>query len=149
MNKPYILLVEDHPDDIDLALMAFERCDFQNEILIAHNGKQAYELLISRFEQKKEWPAVIFLDLNMPEFDGFHFLDELIKSNMLKLLPVVVLSSSDEHKDIIKSYTLGANSYLRKPIDFNEFVSMIKQAGLYWLLRNTPPNLTIQGIHVN
>jgi two-component system, response regulator len=139
-----ILLVEDNPDDRDLALLAFEESKIANEIVVARDGVEALEYLfgtgVYEGRDTSELPQVVLLDLNLPKLDGLEVLT-LIRSDVrTRRLPVVILTSSDEERDLVESYELGANSYFRKPVDFAQFIESVQQLGLYWLILNvTPP----------
>ncbi len=150
MDSKTILLVEDNPDDEALTLRAFVKNKIANEVLVAHDGAEALDLLMgtgayaSRAEAFQ--PAVILLDLKLPKLDGLEVLRRLRADERTKLLPVVILTSSKEEQDIVSSYSLGANSYIRKPVDFDKFVRAVGQLGLYWLVMNeTPPALPRKG----
>ena len=129
-----ILLVEDNPDDERLALRALRRGKLANEILIARNGEEALTLVFSLNPQ----PSVVLLDLKLPKIDGLEVLRQIRANPATRLLPVVMLTSSSEDRDIIESYNLGANSYVRKPVDFDQFTEAVCQLGLYWALVNEP-----------
>jgi two-component system response regulator len=138
-----ILLVEDNPDDVELTLRAFRKNNIANDMAIARDGVEALDYLFCRGPHAgrnvKDTPRLILLDLKLPKMDGLQVLAQLRAQESTKLIPVVILTSSKEEQDLIKSYKCGANSYVRKPIDFNEFVEAVKNIGLYWLLINEPP----------
>lgn len=139
-----ILLVEDNPDDEELTLMALRKNRILNEVVIARDGGQALELLFGHgpdsFLSRDELPAIVLLDLKLPKVDGLEVLQKIRAVERTRLLPVVILTSSKEDKDLFESYSLGCNSYVRKPVDFAMFVEATRQLGLYWLLLNeTPP----------
>jgi len=138
-----ILLVEDNADDEELTLRALKRHNLANEINIVRDGAEALEFLFCTGaysdRNPKETPAVILLDLMLPKVSGLEVLKAIRKNKSTAVLPVVVLTSSDEEVDMIRSYELGANSYVRKPVDFADFSEAVAQLGLYWLLRNQPP----------
>lgn len=143
MRTKVILLVEDNPKDEILTLRAFEKNNIGNQIIVARDGAEALEYLFAtgRYAGRNthDTPALILLDLKLPKLDGLQVLQQIRENELTKLLPVVVLTSSKEDKDIIESYNLGANSYIRKPVDFTEFNEAVRQLGLYWLLLNQPP----------
>ncbi|KPQ40189.1 MAG: Response regulators consisting of a CheY-like receiver domain and a winged-helix DNA-binding domain [Phormidium sp. OSCR] len=131
-----VLLVEDNPDDEQLTLRSLRKSNIANPVLIARNGEEALTIL----SELKLLPAVVLLDLKLPKLDGFEVLRQIRTSPKLKSLPVVILTSSSEDRDIIESYDSGANSYVRKPVDFTQFVEAVSQLGLYWtLVNNSPP----------
>lgn len=138
-----ILLVEDNPDDVDLTLRAFQRSRVRNEVIVARDGAEALDYLFSTGAHANrptgEMPEVILLDLNLPKLHGLEVLKRLRADDRTRLLPVVVLTSSTEEQDIVRSYHLGANSYVRKPVDFAQFVEAARQLGLYWLVLNKRP----------
>ncbi len=142
MNKT-ILLVEDNPDDVKLTLRALEKSRISNEVTVARDGIEALDYLFGtgRFEGRDTElvPQVILLDLKMPKIDGIEVLRRIRADERTRLLPVVILTTSNEDKDRIESYRLGANSYIRKPVDFNQFAEAVRQLGLYWLVLNEPP----------
>ncbi|MCD6359626.1 MAG: response regulator [Armatimonadetes bacterium] len=138
-----ILLVEDNPDDVELTLRALHGANISNEIVVARDGVEALDYLfgtgVHTGRDPRELPAVVLLDLKMPRVDGLEVLQRLRADERTKLTPVVILTTSDEDADIVAGYELGANSYVRKPVSFEDFAGAIKQLGLYWLLLNQPP----------
>ena len=130
-----ILFVEDNPDDVDLTLRCFKKNNIVNPVVVAKDGEEALDYL---FGQKAFKPAIILLDLKLPKIDGLEVLRRVRADEKTKLLPVVILTSSKEEKDLINGYKCGANSYVRKPVNFEEFASAVQQLGLYWLLLNEP-----------
>lgn len=138
-----ILLVEDNKDDEALTLRALKKNNITNEVVVARDGVEALDYLLGQGKyvgrDNKVVPQVVLLDLNLPKIDGLTVLREMRKQDLTKLIPVVVLTSSKEDRDIIESYSLGANSYVRKPVEFEKFVEAIRQLGLYWLILNQPP----------
>lgn len=144
MEKKVILLVEDNLDDIDLTLRALKKNNIQNEIIVVNDGVEALDFLWGRgkYEDRdlNELPTVILLDIKLPKIDGLEVLRQIRENDITKFIPCVILTSSKEEQDLIKGYSLGVNSYVRKPVDFNQFVEAVRQLGLYWLLINeTPP----------
>jgi CheY-like chemotaxis protein len=141
-NKP-ILLVEDNPNDEALTLRALKKNNIRNEVVVARDGADALGYLFGTGTHAgrdiKLQPQLILLDLKLPKVDGLEVLRQLRATGHTKLLPVVVLTSSLEEQDIMKGYTLGANSYIRKPVDFNQFMEAVRQLGLYWLVLNEAP----------
>lgn len=135
MKEKIILLVEDNPDDVQLTRHALKKNKILNQIVVADDGAKALELL----RQSEELPALVLLDLKLPKVDGHEVLRTIRADPRLRLLPIVVLTTSREDQDIIESYADGANSYVRKPVDFEQFDEAVKQLGLYWLLLNEPP----------
>jgi CheY-like chemotaxis protein len=136
-----ILLVEDNPNDIELTRHALARHNIANELVIAEDGVEALDYLFG--EDRKtpgSLPAVVLLDLKLPRVDGLEVLREVRANERTRFLPVVILTSSNEERDIIDGYSLGANSYIRKPVDFGQFSEAIRQLGLYWLVLNESPN---------
>lgn len=129
-----IVLVEDNPDDERLTIRALRRGKIANEILVARNGEEALNLIFS----VDPLPTVILLDLKLPKIDGLEVLRQIRANERTHLLPVVVLTSSSEERDIIESYSLGANSYVRKPVEIDQFTEAVRQLGLYWALLNEP-----------
>ncbi len=143
MNEKIILLVEDNPDDEALTLRALKQSDILNMVVVTRDGVEALDYLFGegRYADRdlRIMPEVILLDLKLPKIDGLEVLKRLRANARTQLLPVVILTSSDEQRDIVKSYSLGANSYIRKPVDFNQFSEAVRQLGLYWLLLNVTP----------
>ena len=142
-NAKRILLVEDNPDDVELTLRALKKNNITNEIVVAGDGAEALDYLNGTGAYKgrdtNDMPTVVLLDLKLPKIDGIELLRRIRSEGKTKLLPVVILTSSKEEKDLINGYSLGANSYIRKPVDFNQFVDAVKLLGMYWLLLNEPP----------
>lgn len=138
-----ILLVEDNQDDVDLTLRAFERSRVANDIVVVRDGEEALDYVFAQGahvgRDPKTAPEAVLLDLKLPKVDGLTVLRRMRADARTRRLPVVVLTSSNEEKDIIASYDLGANSFVRKPIDFAQFVDAARQLGLYWLVLNEPP----------
>jgi two-component system response regulator len=138
-----ILLVEDNPDDVTLTLRAFRKNNIANEVVVARDGVEALDYLFCQGthakRDPKDMPRLILLDLKLPKLDGLQVLERLRGNEVTKLLPVVILTSSKEEQDLISGYKCGANSYVRKPVDFDNFVEAVHQIGLYWLLINEPP----------
>jgi two-component system, response regulator len=138
MNGDPILLIEDNPDDVTFTLRAFKRNNITNRILIANDGEQALNLLLPDDRPAAPRLALVLLDVKLPKIDGLEVLRRIRSDWRTQTLPVVVLTTSNEERDIVTSYRLGANSFVRKPIQFNEFVEATKVLGLYWLLVNQP-----------
>jgi two-component system, response regulator len=146
MSAKKLLLVEDNPDDIELTLRALKKNNIMNEVVIARDGEEALRIL---FGPEPGWgkdlpslPSVMLLDLKLPKVDGLGVLQRVRSNPRTKHLPVVVLTSSKEDQDLVQSYSLGANSYVRKPVDFHRFVEAVQQLGLYWLILNeTAPEI--------
>jgi CheY-like chemotaxis protein len=138
-----ILLVEDNPDDVELTMRAFRKNNIANNVAVARDGVEALDYLFGRGpyagRNTTETPRLILLDLKMPRMDGLHVLEHLRADERTKLTPVVILTSSKEEQDLVNSYKSGANSYVRKPIDFSQFLEAVRQIGLYWLLINESP----------
>jgi CheY-like chemotaxis protein len=143
MEEKIILLVEDNPDDVELTLRAFKKNNILNRMIVAKDGVEALDVLFGTGtytgRELKELPVVILLDLKLPKIDGMEVLKRIRQNDRTKLIPVVILTSSAEQKDVIDGYSLGANSYVRKPVNFEQFVEAIRHLGLYWLLWNEPP----------
>ena len=138
-----ILLVEDNPDDVKLTLRAFKRSHILNPIIVAHDGIEALDYLFARDAHSDRagapLPTLIILDLKLPKLDGLGVLKAIRADERTRLLPVVILTSSKEEQDLMSGYSLGANSYVRKPVDFAEFAESVKVLGIYWLLMNQGP----------
>jgi len=143
MKSKIILLVEDNPDDVQLTLRALKKSKIMNEVVVAQDGVDALEYLFGTGKyagrDTKVLPQVVLLDLKLPRMDGHEVLQRIRNDERTKLLPVVILTTSSEDRDRIESYTVGANSYIRKPVDFNQFAEAINQLGLYWLVLNEAP----------
>jgi two-component system response regulator len=143
MSSKTILLVEDNPSDIELTKRALERSRVANDLVVVEDGEQALDYLFctGAFASRDPAgvPALVLLDLKLPKVDGFGVLERLRKDERTRRLPVVVLTSSAEERDVAASYDLGVNSYMRKPVDFGQFADAVRQLGLYWLLLNEPP----------
>lgn len=147
IDRKSILLVEDNPDDVELTLRALKKNNIRNEIIVAKDGVEALDFLSGKGKLSGrdlgDMPALIVLDLKLPKIDGLEVLRRIRADERTRLLPVVILTSSKEEQDVARGYALGSNSYVRKPVDFNEFTKAVGLLGLYWLLINeTPP---IQG----
>ena len=143
MGEKTILLVEDNPDDEALTLRAFQKNNILNPVVVARDGVEALDYLFGTGlyagRDTREQPQVVLLDLKLPKLDGLEVLRRLRSDPRTQLLPVVILTTSNEERDIMSSYELGANSYIRKPVDFDEFMEAVRQLGLYWLVLNVPP----------
>lgn len=138
-----ILLVEDNPDDEELTLMALRESQIVNEVVVARDGAEALDYLFAtgRYADRDaaHLPALVLLDLKLPKLSGLEVLQHMRADPRTRLIPVVVLTSSSEEEDVIASYNLGANSYVRKPVEFHRFADAVRQVGMYWLLINQPP----------
>jgi len=138
-----ILLVEDNPDDVKLTLRAFKRNNMMNPMVVAHDGVEALDYLFGRGAYADRpghpLPTLVILDLKLPKLDGIGVLKAIRADARTGLLPVVILTSSKEEDDLAQTYALGANSYVRKPVDFAEFMEAVKVLGIYWLMMNQPP----------
>ncbi len=143
MSKKVILLVEDNPDDEVLTLRALRKDHVLNEVVVVRDGAEALDYLFGSGayadRDMSMMPEIILLDLKLPKVNGLEVLRRIRADDRTKLLPVVILTLSDEERDIIESYTLGANSYIRKPVDFTQFTEAVRQLKLYWLILNEPP----------
>ena len=144
MSEKIILVVEDNPDDEILMLRTIRKNNIANEVVIAHDGVEALDYLFGtgKFTERDLgiMPQLIILDLKLPKISGLEVLEKLRANETTKLIPVVILTTSTEQQDIVKSYNLGANSYVQKPVDFNEFIEATRQLGLFWLLMNKTPS---------
>src|ERR1700688_2140967 len=137
-----ILIVEDDPNDVELTLTALEEYNLANEVVVARDGEEALDYLYCRGNCKtrsNDNPAVLLLDLKLPKLDGLEVLQQIKSDENLKMIPVVVLTSSHEEKDVVASYKLGVNAYVVKPVDFHEFVDAVKELGIFWAVINESP----------
>jgi CheY-like chemotaxis protein len=137
-----ILIVEDDPNDVELTLTALAEYNLANEVVVTRDGQQALDYLYCRGEfhtRADDNPAVLLLDLKLPKVDGLEVLQQVKSDERLKMIPVVVLTSSHEEKDMMRSYKLGVNAYVVKPVDFHEFVNAVKELGAFWAVVNEPP----------
>ena len=143
MSGKSILLVEDNPDDVALTLRALKKNNIANEVIVARDGEEALEYLTATGKYAgrsvTDLPQIVLLDLKLPKVGGLEVLRAMRADPHTRLLPVVVLTSSSEEGDVIASYDLGANSYIRKPVDFNQFLEAVRQLGMYWLVLNQAP----------
>ncbi len=144
LNEPVeILLVEDNPSDIKLTMHAFKKCDLADRVFIVNDGEEALEYLFNRGRFKRKNTVrhlkVIFLDLKLPKVDGLEVLRSIKLDEKLKIIPVVIFTSSRQECDIVESFKLGVNSYIVKPIDFDKFITAVSELGLYWAKLNVPP----------
>lgn len=141
-SQRIILLVEDNPDDVDLTRRAFQRAGVTQPLAVVEDGVEALDYLFARGAYAgragQPLPALVLLDLKLPRLDGFEVLRQIRANTLTRFLPVVVLTSSDEQKDMVESYSQGCNSYVRKPVSYIEFVEAARQLGLYWLVLNQP-----------
>ena len=141
-NFGRILMVEDDPKDVELSLTALEEYNLANEVVVARDGEEALDYLYCRgkFAARPDGnPAVLLLDLKLPKVNGLEVLQQIRSDEKLKMMPVVVLTSSHEEKDMVASYKLGVNAYVVKPVDFHEFVNAVKELGVFWAIINEPP----------
>jgi len=143
-----VLLVEDNPDDRDLTLLAFKEANVLNQVVICADGEEALEFLFATGahagRDTRVTPQIVLLDLKLPKVDGLEVLKRVRADERTKLIPVVVLTSSREQKDVVESYSLGANSYVRKPVDFSLFIEVSRQLGQYWLVLNEAPPVHLE-----
>ncbi len=144
-SKPYILLVEDNPDDVELTRRAFAKNHIANEVVVLTDGAQALEFLFDADRHGRSLPQVILLDLKLPKISGLEVLERIRANDATCLIPTVILTSSKQDEDLLAGYRLGVNSYVRKPVDFNEFVEAVRQVGLYWLVLNEAPPAAATG----
>jgi len=146
MSQKSILLVEDNPDDVALTLRALKQNNIRNEVVVARDGAEALDYLFGKGIYANRdiavFPQVILLDLKLPKVDGLEVLRQIRSNPKTKLLPVVILTSSKEEQDLLKGYETGANSYIRKPVNFEQFVEAVRHLGLYWLVLNEIPQLS-------
>jgi two-component system, response regulator len=146
MNNKIILLIEDNPSDVELTKRALEKNKIANKLVVAEDGREGLDYLlgVGKYAGRdvRDLPAVVLLDLKLPLIDGLEVLKEIRSNEFTKLLPVVILTSSNQEEDIISSYKLGANSYVRKPVDFQQFAEAVRTLGMYWLLLNEAPPLS-------
>ena len=144
LNIVEILLVEDNPNDVELTLRALKKANISNQIHVVRDGEEATEFIFceGKFANRRieDTPSVILLDLKLPKIDGLEILKRIKSDPRTKSIPVIVLTSSREQKDILESYNLGTNSYIVKPVNFEQFAAAVQQLGLYWLVLNQPPN---------
>jgi two-component system response regulator len=143
MERKKILIVEDNPDDVELTLLAFKKNNITNEIVVVNDGEKALEYIFctGRYVSRDpgDLPSVVLLDIKLPKVNGLEVLKKMRSEEQAKLIPVVILTSSKEEQDVINGYKFGCNSYVRKPVKFDEFVEAVRQLGLYWLLLNEAP----------
>jgi len=143
INEVEILIVEDNPNDAEMALRALKKNKLANNVLVVEDGEEALDFLFAKGKyaerQKTNNPKIILLDLKLPKVDGLEVLREVKNNEETKIIPVIVLTSSKEEKDIVNSYKLGVNSYIVKPVDFDKFVGSVRDLGFYWLLLNQHP----------
>lgn len=138
-----ILLIEDNPDDVELTLMAFKKHNLANHITVARDGEEGLDIIFQHRKEKVKGliPDLILLDLKLPKVDGMEVLKQIKENSETRVIPVIILTSSKEENDLAESYQIGANSYIRKPVNFEKFTEVVMQLGLYWMLINEPPPL--------
>ncbi|MEA5551463.1 response regulator [Anabaena cylindrica UHCC 0172] len=141
-TKNTLLIIEDNPDDIELTLLAFEQTGLQENVIIARDGVEAINYLFAENNTSESLPDLILLDLQLPRINGLEVLRQIRANSRTRLLPIVILTTSNEERDRLQGYGLGCNSYIRKPVDYDQFVDVIQQLGMYWLVLNSPPPLT-------
>lgn len=143
-NAVEILIVEDNPSDAEMAMRALKKNNIANNVLVVEDGEEALDFLFARGKfsnrSKKIKPRIILLDLKLPKIDGLEVLREVKSNELTKAIPVIMLTTSKEEKDIVNSYKLGVNSYIVKPVDFDKFVDSVRDLGFYWLLLNQYPS---------
>jgi two-component system response regulator len=143
MDKKVVLLVEDNDDDVELTLRSFKKHNLSNKVVVVRNGQEALDYLFTQGDyaqrDKAEMPVLILLDLKLPKVDGIEVLHHIRAHSETKCIPVVILTTSSQSKDKFDSYSEGANSYIRKPVDFDRFMEVTQQLGIYWLMVNEPP----------
>lgn len=143
MENKTILLVEDNPDDVELTIHAFKKNNITNEVKVVYDGAEALDFLFGKGayldRDLNEMPTLILLDIKLPKIDGLEVLRQIRSNDLTRLLPVVILTSSKEEQDIISGYSLGVNSYVRKPVSFSQFAQAVNNLGLYWLILNEGP----------
>lgn len=144
MTEPDIVLVEDNPNDAEITIRSLKKHHLANKLVWLKDGVEALDFLLARGEYASrninDLPRVVFLDLKLPKVDGMEVLTEIRKNEVTKKIPVVVLTSSKEEQDVVKTYDLGVNSYIVKPVEFENFAKAIAEVGFYWLVTNTTPN---------
>jgi two-component system, response regulator len=139
INSRHVLLVEDNDDDEELTKMALRKGNITNEVIVARDGAEAIEAIFGSSDEEPELPTLTLLDLKLPKIDGLEVLRRIRTDERTRLMPIVILTASKEQEDVIESYQLGANAYVRKPIDFSRFVEAVRTLGLFWLILNEPP----------